>query len=149
MFLLQYIKKHKGSIFWIESDEAIIQTRGETSIRNFISQRARWAGKSIKLTDRDTRILALVTFLTNIIILALLLLGIFSPELLKQAVGLYILKSIPDFLILHRITGMRSKRTLLWFFIPAQLFYPLYILLVSVIGMVNSGRWRRVKYRAS
>ena len=144
MFLLQYIKKRKGNIYWIDSDEATVQTSGDNKLNKIISQRARWAGKGIALTDTDTILLALITLLTNLFIIFSLIEGIFNPEYLKLALCFYLLKAIPDLLILYKSAGMRNKRNLLWFFIPSELLYPFYLITISILGIINHRNWKQV-----
>jgi len=142
MFLLQEVKNRNGIISWIESKEATVYTKGAGRILDSIVQRARWVGKSIHITDRETRTLSVITLLTNLIISASIISGIFLPGFLKLALCFYIMKSIPDFLILLRITGIRDKRSLLWFFLPSQLLYPLYVISIILPGIIYPGRWK-------
>jgi len=57
---------------------------------------------------------------------------------LKLFAAAYILKSLPDYLILQNATTRYGKRSLMrWFFI-SQLIYPFYVL--AVISVSISGR---------
>jgi cellulose synthase/poly-beta-1,6-N-acetylglucosamine synthase-like glycosyltransferase len=137
MFLLHSLKQDKGSkILWMESAEATITTKGATSIVSFLKQRSRWIAKSNAYTDRDTIFLGIITFTAIITELACLTGTILKPSLLIVFLLVLILKSIPDFLILENTIRRYGKSKLMWWFLPALLLYPFYVLSVVIYTML-------------
>ena len=55
---------------------------------------------------------------------------------LWPSLTILILKSIPDFLILHNTTMRYGKNRLMRWFLPAQLIYPFYVMGVLLYKMV-------------
>jgi len=139
VFLLHSIKKESGKIVWLESEKASVITRSAPTLNSFLLQRARWISKARSYHDTFTVILAIVTFITILLQLILLVAGIFEWLFLLIYLAVYLLKSIPDFMILYNTASRYKKKYLMKWFFPAQLFYPFY-----VVGVVL----RSLFYRA-
>ena len=131
VFLLHSIKKDPGrNILWLESDQALVTTQNADTLSSFLRQRARWISKAGAYKDLFTQVLAIVTFVTISVQLLLITFGLFFPGLLWVFAAFFALKSIPDFLILFNTTWRYEERSLLKWFIPSQLVYPVYVLAI-------------------
>jgi len=131
VFLLHSMKKDSGkTILWLESEEASATTHASRDLLAFLRQRGRWISKAGAYSDRFTKLLAIVTFVTISVQLLLITFGLFFPGLLWVFAAFFALKSIPDFLILSNTTGRYEERSLLKWFIPSQLVYPVYVLAI-------------------
>jgi cellulose synthase/poly-beta-1,6-N-acetylglucosamine synthase-like glycosyltransferase len=141
IFLMQRIHAEKGSILWIDDQDAIVETEPSSSMKQFLRQRARWLSKSGAYEDNFTIFLAVVTLAVNLDLSALLIFSIFLPHLFTVCLVAFILKSVADLLILTEITRRYKKRNLLWWFIPAQVIYPFYVITVSVYSLFRKNQW--------
>jgi poly-beta-1,6-N-acetyl-D-glucosamine synthase len=142
IFLLHNIKNDPGKrIMWLESVDATAETQVSDNLSSFLHQRARWISKSGAYSDRFTRILAIVTFVTISVQFLLLLGGIFHPGLLWVFVVYFGLKSIPDFLVLSNTASRYGKKSLLSWFLPSQLVYPLYVLAIVPGSVFYRAKW--------
>lgn len=142
VFLLHSLKKEKGaSIEWLESQEAIVTTDTCSSISSLLAQRSRWLSKTGAYTDRFTIILGIVTFVTILILPVLLLAGIFDQSYLLVLLAAFLLKSVPDWLILHNTTMRYGRRDLMKWFLPSQLFYPIYVFGIIPFMIIKGNRW--------
>jgi hypothetical protein len=65
----------------------------------------------------------------------LLTCGLFFPGLLWVFAAFFALKSIPDFLILSNTAGRYEERSLLKWFVPSQLVYPVYVLAIFLYSL--------------
>jgi poly-beta-1,6-N-acetyl-D-glucosamine synthase len=142
VFLLHNLKRNiVNKILWLESPEAIVTTGTSSSFSSFLSQRARWLSKAGSYSDSYTIILAIVTFVTILIQPLLLVAGIFDPVFLAVFMAAFLLKSIPDFLILRNTTLRYKKKSLMRWFVPSQIFYTYYILRIVPKAIFNGNRW--------
>jgi biofilm PGA synthesis N-glycosyltransferase PgaC len=136
VFLLHNIKNRSGNrIMWIESAEVMITTRVSETLSSFLRQRGRWISKAGSYSDRYTQVLAIVTFVTISIQLLLAACELFFPGLLMVFVVFFILKSIPDFLILYHTTVRYNEKNLMKWFVLSQLIYPVYVLAVVIYSL--------------
>jgi cellulose synthase/poly-beta-1,6-N-acetylglucosamine synthase-like glycosyltransferase len=131
VFLLHSIKREPDNkIMWIESQEAIVTTKSPETIGSFIKQRVKWISKAGAYKDTFTRVLAIVTFAAILLQYFLLIAGIFRPDFLPVLLVAFLLKSIPDYLILQNTAARYGRKRLLGIFIPGQLIYPVYVVSV-------------------
>jgi cellulose synthase/poly-beta-1,6-N-acetylglucosamine synthase-like glycosyltransferase len=136
VFLLHNIKREPGNkIMWIESEEAMVITNASETLCSFIRQRARWISKAGSYSDRFTQILAIVTFVTISVQLLLLACVLFLPGLLWVFAVFFVLKSIPDILILSNSARRYGKTSLMKWFVLSQLIYPVYVLTTVFYSM--------------
>jgi biofilm PGA synthesis N-glycosyltransferase PgaC len=135
IFLLQSIKKAKGKIMWLESPDAIVTTFPAATARAFFSQRKRWISKSSSYTDTFTIALAIVTFVTILTQILLLAASFFSIQWFQVFIVAFILKSLPDYLIIRETARRYDEKELLNWFIPAQIIYPFYVFIVVCLSV--------------
>lgn len=135
VFLLHALKQRGSKICWLESGEAVVTTKTEPALPAFLKQRARWISKAGACSDSYTKLLAIVTFVTILIQLALLAAALYKPLFLLIFFASLILKSIPDFLIIRNRAAFHIKKNLLWLFLPGQFIYPFYVISVVLFWL--------------
>jgi cellulose synthase/poly-beta-1,6-N-acetylglucosamine synthase-like glycosyltransferase len=134
IFLLHAAKYHGKRILWIESHDSLIQTRSSGTFRSFILQRGRWASKALSYRDLYTTFLGIVTFVTISIQTVLLIASFIDLNYFGCFLFFLAIKSIPDFLLLYNTTERYGKLNLLKWFLPTQIVYPIYVLVVTLAG---------------
>jgi cellulose synthase/poly-beta-1,6-N-acetylglucosamine synthase-like glycosyltransferase len=145
IFLLHSLKRDRDSkISWLESPDAMITTESPLTIRSFLKQRSRWLSKGKDYKDCYTIILGICTFLAILLQTGYLLSLIIWPSLIWTLLSVFVLKSIPDLLILHNTTERYSKRKLMWWFLPSQLIYPFYVLAVLIFPLISREKRMRL-----
>jgi glycosyltransferase involved in cell wall biosynthesis len=141
MFLLHRMKKDKLSILWLESGQAAVNTKGADSFMRFLRQRSRWISKAGYYSDRSTITLALSVFAAVLLQAGLFLAAFPAPEVfLPPFITAFLIKSVPDYLIIRNTAERYGKKGLLKWFLPSQLVYPLY---VTGVLLFPRGRWRK------
>jgi biofilm PGA synthesis N-glycosyltransferase PgaC len=143
VFFLHSLKKDPDAkIRWISSEESIVTTEPSDSPESFFRQRARWISKGRAYNDRFTILLASVTFVTALVQILLLTAGIFNTAFLPVFAVSYMVKSIPDIIILSETLQRYGKQALLKWFIPAQIIYPFYLVAAVISGITGKEKWR-------
>jgi cellulose synthase/poly-beta-1,6-N-acetylglucosamine synthase-like glycosyltransferase len=141
VFLLHSLKNsEQPGILWLRSSDALVTTKSSSSFMSFLSQRSRWISKGKAYKDRYTILLGIVTFIAICLQIIYLFGILLLPSLLWVFLSVIFLKSIPDFLILMNTTGWYTKRELMWWFLPVQLIYPLYVLAVVFYSLISKGK---------
>jgi len=142
VFLLHSIKKDSGkTILWLESAEASVTTPASGNLISFLRQRGRWISKAGAYSDGFINLLAIVTFVTISVQLLLLFAGLFSAIYIGVFAVFFVLKSIPDFLILSGTAERYGKKSLMRWFLPSQIIYPFYVLAVIPCSLLKSEKW--------
>jgi hypothetical protein len=134
-------KNNNLKIEWLESMDAAVRTASPASSNKFFRQRGRWISKAIAFNDLYTIILGIVTFVTILMMLITSFAALFDYTYLYIYLGILILKSIPDYLILLNTSERYGKKYLMAWFVPAQLFYPFYVLISVFYGFMARQKW--------
>ena len=133
MFMLHALKKNKAKINYLYDSNYIIKTKGTNSLKKFITQRTRWAAKSINYKDITTILIALLVTIINIL---LLIFSFFTPHsILFIFLIIFIIQNI---IMLPYLFKYKQYRTLKYYpilFPIMSLLYPLYIvtILISIL----------------
>ena len=144
IFFLHSLKKETNSkITWLDSAEGIVTTSHTDSLDSFLNQRVRWSSKAKSYDDRFTLLLSIVTFVTIIINVFILISGIINQEFLLVLLVSIIIKSVPDFLILSEITRKYNKRHLLKWFLPSEIIYYFYVIVVVLCSFFPGKKWKQ------
>jgi cellulose synthase/poly-beta-1,6-N-acetylglucosamine synthase-like glycosyltransferase len=136
VFLLHSMKKQKRRIMWLESGESIIETAASPDILSFLRQRKRWASKSTSYRDQFSIILGIVTLITNLVLAGALVASLADPEYFYVFIIMFFLKSVPDYLVLQNTTKRYGRKNLMRWFLPCQLLYPFYVIIVAAFALL-------------
>lgn len=137
IFLLHSLKKLRTSkILWLESNSAIVKTASSPTARYYIKQRRRWISKSVAYKDKFTILLGTVTFAAILLQASLLIAGLINHTFLLVFLVIFLIKSVPDYLILLNTTRRYNREELMNWFLPVQAVYPFYVLLVVFYSLI-------------
>jgi cellulose synthase/poly-beta-1,6-N-acetylglucosamine synthase-like glycosyltransferase len=143
--LLQAKKRH--NITFLKNNTVVVYTKGSPDIKTFLNQRIRWASKSTGYKDAAALITALSVFFLNSQIFVLCILGFFNPKFFYIALGLFILKLTVDFMLFFGVSKFFHLSKLMWFYVPMQFFYTLYIIIISILSLLIPFEWKNRRMR--
>lgn len=148
VFLLhKFGQKNSKKVRFVHHPEIIVSTEAAGSWHTFFKQRLRWAGKSLAYRDSWTITVSFIVFGSNL----MLLVGLaFSWVHLKVlwALGIsFALKCIIDFIFLFLVASdLRCKRSM-WWFLPEELLYSFYVVIISVWSFLTGTTWKGRKIK--
>lgn len=140
-FLLQkFVYKYHLKAQFVASRKAIVSTQPATTWRAFYRQRLRWASKGLKALHPWPVFVAVLTYLANL----MLLLEVFRFIFFAANYSLIgpVLKILADFVLLGVASSFFQQQKLLWYFIPQQLFYSIYVCIVGAAAPFISYQWK-------
>jgi poly-beta-1,6-N-acetyl-D-glucosamine synthase len=141
IFLLHSLKRKSHSkISWLESTDSVVTAASSPTIGSFLKQRRRWISKWKTYNDSFTILLGTVTFVTIILELSILIAGFLNSSFIAVFITIFLLKSIPDFLILLNTSGRYGRSVLMNWFFQAQIIYPIYVLCVVFFSLVSRNK---------
>ena len=143
MFLMIGARKLGKKLSFNTCRESLVETCPAKGLRTLIVQRIRWGSKSVQYRMPDIQLLAVLVSLCNISILLLPLWLILYTELWPWMAGAWLVKTLADFMLLFRMTGITDSRADLKMFAPVSLLYhPFFV--VSMLGsLVGKPVWQR------
>jgi cellulose synthase/poly-beta-1,6-N-acetylglucosamine synthase-like glycosyltransferase len=143
VFLLHKMKKEFGrkSVIFNDDKKSIVKTYPAPGLKKFLSQRIRWASKSKGYKDGLSILTAIVIFSYSLTVLLSFIAGFFNPIFFLAFGGLLLIKMILDSPLMLGITRFTGQRRLMKWYLPFQVFYPVYILIAGVPGLFGRKRW--------
>ena len=135
MFMMIGARKLGRTFSYTVSRESIVKTGPIRDLRTFIAQRIRWGSKTSRYGMADIQFLAILVSLTNLCIFLLPLFILLYTGWWPWLAGGWFFKTLADFMLLYRITGVTGQRSDLRLFIPVSLvYYPVF--LVTLAGAI-------------
>ena len=142
VFLLHHAKRNDLGIAFVKEQRAIVYTEPKASFLKFFQQRKRWAAKSSAYKDKDAQYVSWLVFLTNLFLLCLLFTGSWQDILIAFSI-----KGIIDYSFLKKGLKFFKKESLIPYFYPLQIIYPLYIVWVAIASQVGGFKWKERAYK--
>jgi cellulose synthase/poly-beta-1,6-N-acetylglucosamine synthase-like glycosyltransferase len=144
MFLMMKIRKMfgPGAIRFIKTISAGVTTNSLATLSEFVNQRLRWVSKSRGYKDPWVIATSANVFAQSFFLLIALfgwLIGVIGPTLL---IILFATKIIIDLPLITAICHFANRSRLMFWYLPLQLIYPLYIIGIGLLGNILSFTWK-------
>ena len=148
-------------VFFIKSQELIVQTAPMHTIKDFFNQRIRWASKAERYDDKRIFAVLLMVYFFNLLLLLLPLVAIFNntvisfqlypfsitASLMEYWLFLIISKTIIELLFLFPVARFFKQTSLLWLFPIMQPFHIVYTVIAGWLGKFGSYQWKGRKVK--
>ena len=142
MFLLIGARKLGRTCSFMSNRESIVRTAPQKNPAAMLSQRVRWSSKAGNLRMPDIQLLGVLVSLTNISILLMPLWIILFPAWWPWLAGAWIIKTLADFLLLFKMTGICGSRSDLRVFLPVSLLYYPYFMAILLYALWRKPAWK-------
>ncbi len=143
-FLIQKIaacKKWKIKFAYLKS--AKVFTEGKLTFREFLNQRARWASKGFSYESTYTVVLLILLFLFYMFIPIQIILVLFGSKIILVSLFLtVVLKLIAEYLVMNKGLNDLYEKSLLKYFLAAEIIQIPYIILSPLIGIFGKFSWK-------
>jgi len=142
MFMMIGARKLGRTLSFIGNRESIVRTDPQKDLPGLIAQRIRWGAKAGGYKMPDIQLLALLVSLCNISMLLMplwiMLFSLWWPWL----AGAWLIKTLADFVLLYKMTGITGSRSDLKLFLPVSLLYYPYFLLTMLGALRGRPVWK-------
>ena len=148
MLLMQKIaQRFPEKIFYLLSKDAIVTTQASRTLKEFFSQRIRWASKATNYNDVRIFSTLFLVYFFNCALLALFITGFWIHLLWFDLVGILILKTIIEIIFIYPVAKFYNRQKLLTLFPFFQPLHIVYTVIAGWLGVFGSFEWkgRRVK----
>ncbi|HEY0029611.1 MAG TPA: glycosyltransferase [Bacteroidia bacterium] len=142
-------EKYPGAVRFLKNREAIVCTRAKQQLKDFIQQRKRWSSKGFWAFNTETKITALIVYLFSLYLVLVPLIDLlcyrnsfFHQVLTDFCLILLGIKCFIDFLLLFLTASFFKKERFLLLFLPEQILYLMYVVLIGIIGSIGKFEWK-------
>ncbi len=142
-FLLRKISsKYPKGVRFVTNRESVVTTRPLSSLREFMLQRIRWAGKWRFNTSLVSKTLAVFIFLFQASYIGIGLSTLAGWIPIDSLIFLLTFKFLLEFIFLYQVSlFLNSKWNWLAFF-GLQLIYPVYVVWIALLSQRQSFTWK-------
>ena len=144
VFLLHAISDKFGSksVHFIKDTLTIVETNPPENIKDFFSQRSRWASKAIAYRSWWAILVSITVFMFNLFLVLSLVVSFFKPWMLV-IYGLFVLlKILIDFPLLHYFAEFTNRKKTSPYLFLFGLIYPIYIVVVAFSSLLFRFSWK-------
>lgn len=144
VFLLHQVSKKYGSqsVQFIRDPHLTVVTASPENIRQFLSQRMRWASKARGYRTSWAVLVSLSVVLFNFALVLTFVAGFFQSWFFAIFLLYLLLKFLADLPLLYFFTGFADKRHLRKLILPFEFFVPFYVGLTAFLSLFFSFSWK-------
>ena len=144
VFLMHAIKKkYPAQIRFLKNKEALVYTLPAKTIREFFSQRIRWAGKSAGYSDPFTLVTGAVVAGLNVFIVLMAVLTLTMHSLAPALLVIVLLKLAIDGILLTQVAVFLSRKKLLLLYPLVAIMYPFYVCTTLLLSLAKPIKWKQ------
>lgn len=129
-------------ISYLKDKEAIVRTTPEPTMKSFVNQRIRWAGKTSAYSNKTVKWVMALVYLANLFIVVVAIAAFFSTQYLLFFLVIFGVKILIDLSFLVPVASFFGQKNLLWWFPVIQLLHLLYILVAGWLGIFGGYTWK-------
>jgi cellulose synthase/poly-beta-1,6-N-acetylglucosamine synthase-like glycosyltransferase len=142
LFLHKVASRYPDDVGFCKSSDAMVYTHAKLNLKEFISQRKRWASKTVKYKDKKIVALGVFVWLANVFFCVNTFLGFYDPSYWTIAAFSLGLKIVAEFSFLIPVT-LFAKRPRLLLYIPVlSIIHVFYIIYIGLAGNTGKYVWK-------
>ncbi|MDO9038056.1 MAG: glycosyltransferase [Lutibacter sp.] len=133
-----YPKKVK----FLKSEEAIVETNAENTWKLFINQQIRWASKSASYKSSFAKLVGIVVFLENLMVLFLVISAMLFPKFWIYFTLVFVAKILVDFMLIAKTSFFLKSTKSLKYYFPVSILYPFFIVFTGCLSLFKNYEWK-------
>ena len=146
VFLLQKaIENSPEKVSYLKSPLVIVNTLPVETWKSLFQQRVRWAAKTSKYQSVFGKLLGIMVFLMNIVLISTLVLLSLGKMNFLEVEFFWVSKMTVDFFLLFA-TNRFLKRKRMSFLLLGSFFYPFFSVVVATYSLFGSYEWKGRKF---
>ncbi len=149
MLMLKISKKKPGSIHFLRSQNAIVQTQPVNTFSELFQQRLRWLSKGTAFSDWRVSAVLVFSYFFNVTLLLGFIAGFIEPWFWYYSLLFFLLKTIVEFPLLMVGSSFFNQKFLLAHLLSAQVFHILYVVVIGGLSKLTGFQWKGRKFPAS
>ena len=138
---------YPGSVMFLKSKDAIVYTKAQSTLKDFMQQRTRWASKISKYKNLYVPLTGALVVGINFCFLFLLAAGIINMNYFVPLIIIFGIKLIVDIMFLLEVSNFFSEKKLLKWFLFVEILYAFYILATAISSQVGGFSWKGRKLK--
>ena len=143
IFLLEKIVKNDSeSLHYLKCEHAIVKTQSESTWKNLISQRLRWAAKTTAYNNTFGKLTGFIVLLMNALVIITGLLTIITNFNFKICLYILFIKLNIDFFLIYKTATFFNQKEVLKSFIFSFFLYPFFSVYIAFCSTFKNYKWK-------
>lgn len=142
LLLHKMLSAFHGKVSFLKSRDAIVFTHAKPTLKEFISQRRRWASKSTKYKNKWMVGIGVSVFFFYVVLLLTGLSGLFWPAVGCTFLAAFALKCIIDLIWVLPVAIFLRKFNLLVYYPVLEVLHLFYIVYIGLAGQAKQYEWK-------
>jgi len=143
VFLLEKIHHlfpHKT--LFLKSTDSTVQTSAENNLKSFFNQQIRWASKTKAYKSNFAKLIGVIIFLLNFLLVSLLITTIIKPFIWKYLLVVFFLKLCIDFILIYKTSLFLKTQKKIKYYLIISLLYPFFVVFIGVTSFFKNYEWK-------
>jgi len=146
VFLMEkMLAKDPKQVQFLKSKDATVYTKPESTWKNLLNQRIRWASKSGESKNALTKIIGGIVFGMNLILSVFIFLVLFQKIVgvdLKIFLLLFLLKIIIDGILLQKTFSFFKEKFSIKYYLGSILLHPFFMSIIPLLSIFYTYHWK-------
>lgn len=147
VFLLEKMyQKFGDEVAFLKSKKVIVRTSSKNTFSELIDQRVRWASKTIAFKNNMAKMMGLLVFLANLVIVLMLFMALTQRISWFEFGLLFLLKFNIDFVLLLKASAFFEQKEIMKSYVITSLLFPFYTILITLLSLKKGYTWKGRNY---
>lgn len=147
IFLLEKFRKEGFNITFLKSPSAVVFTAVSPSWKRVFFQRVRWAAKTSAYKNAFSKILGLLVFTMNLMVVILIILTLTGQLPFSILIFSFLLKFNVDFLIIYQSASFFGRERVMRNYFLSSLLYPFFSSGVVIYSLFSGYEWKGRRFK--
>ncbi|MHA4843123.1 glycosyltransferase [Flavitalea antarctica] len=135
-------RKNPGKVTYLKAKQAIADTSGAVSVRDFFNQRIRWASKAAHYEEKRIFWILLMVYLVNVSFVIAGIASFLKTNYFIFFILMLIAKVLIEFPFVNSVATFFGRQRLMRYFPFMQPFHILYTIIAGWLGKFGSYEWK-------
>ena len=148
IFLMEKIKnKFPNGVQFLKSKDAIVYTKPQSTLKSLISQRVRWAAKTSSVNTTFTKLLGIIVFLINFLLVLTVFMVLAKSVLWQHLLFLFMVKLVLDLFLLLKAFLLFKQPSNVPLYLLSSICYPFFSMFVVMLSFNKGYHWKNRKFK--
>jgi len=148
IFLLEKaIKKYSKQVRYLKSNNVLVTTKPQSSLKNLVQQRIRWASKTASYNNSFGKIVGFMVLLMNASIISSMTLYVIDVLEWYYFIPHFVLKIMVDYLLIYKTAHFFNQKQLLKYYVLSGVFYPLFSIYIAFHSIFGGYQWKSRNFK--
>jgi cellulose synthase/poly-beta-1,6-N-acetylglucosamine synthase-like glycosyltransferase len=142
LLMYKIFTRYPDKVLYMKDASAIVTTQPESSWKNFLHQRIRWASKAVHYKDKRIIYVLALTYLVNVCYIVLAIAAVINVYWLSFLLLLILAKVLIEFPFVNAAAIFFGQQKLMKYFPFLQPLHIVYIVVSGWLGRFGSYEWK-------